>query len=912
MMLYFRNRIIPFLWASSCAALGLAQSPVYFEDAVAPVLRKNCIACHNAKLAEGGLNLESFAAMSKGGDSGPAIDAKQIDSSEILKRVVSTGDDVMPPKGNTVGAESLNSAQVASIRDWISKGALSKGTSAVMSSVGQLKLPETARASYAMAVSPNADFVAYGRGGQLIIQNALSMSAPGLADGALNTPADQTIADAHPDFIHSLAISSDGTRIASGSTGEVKIWRRKDFSAGARMTEMDVTEIPITQLFCVSTDGQWLSSVRKRAPMKDAAKEAAKDAPIAGVLTIMNRLGEIVQTIDVPDARLQCGAWSPDNQRLFAINSQGLLSVWDLSSVPAQPPMQIQVPMVVTGLVSLDRDTLLVLSERAVSVWKLQSGAALEKATDHPLSTAINKAGPVDLMAISHDRMWIAIGSQQDGQPKSDLRLWSVAQAKMVGAISKDRASNLEYARTDQIAARVQAAHERSKASVTELEKALQAEETAVKNAQTNKEKSSEAVTKKEQERVAAVQAMAEHEKAMTETQAAIEAATKKLEMLKAELETKKKALTDLEKQKADAQTAADNAVQSLASTEESQKAAAARLDAKKVVVAQLADEASKAQSRSQELKTAADSVQFNASALAFMNGHCLASLSQTDAKQTKRVDIFSLETFERLDSQPLSYPIRSQASLMALLAECKGRASWELERKLDSPRLIIDRVTALAFSADGTRLAIGSGLPSRNGQLAVVRTADGSPLRWEGQETNPDSDAIDLHSDTILNLGYSPDGRWLASCGADKMTKLLDATTHKVVKVFEGHTHHVLALAWQDTGHRIATASADATVKIWDIEKGEAVRTITGFGTEVTSLSFVGRSSNIVSSTMNNLVRLHDAESGKQNKQFGPVADSLYSVAVMPNGQYTLSAGQEGIVRIWKIDDGKLIGEWK
>ena len=143
-------------------------------------------------------------------------------------------------------------------------------------------------------------------------------------------------------------------------------------------------------------------------------------------------------------------------------------------------------------------------------------------------------------------------------------------------------------------------------------------------------------------------------------------------------------------------------------------------------------------------------------------------------------------------------------------------------------------------------------------------------------------------------------------------MTKLLNAQTFEIAKLFEGHTHHVLGLAWQEDANRLATASSDTTVKIWDIEKGESIKTITGFGTEVTSLAFIGSTADTVSSTMNNLVRIHDSNTGKQNKQFGPTADSLYSVVASPNGKYIVATGQEGIARVWNVENGKLVAEWK
>ena len=49
------------------------DKPVDFDKEVLPILRKNCVACHNASTAEAKLVVESAQAMLKGGDSGPAI-----------------------------------------------------------------------------------------------------------------------------------------------------------------------------------------------------------------------------------------------------------------------------------------------------------------------------------------------------------------------------------------------------------------------------------------------------------------------------------------------------------------------------------------------------------------------------------------------------------------------------------------------------------------------------------------------------------------------------------------------------------------------------------------------------------------------------------------------------------------------
>ena len=46
-------------------------------EKVAPLFKKYCSACHNGEDLDGGLNLESFAALQPGGDSGPALAAAE-------------------------------------------------------------------------------------------------------------------------------------------------------------------------------------------------------------------------------------------------------------------------------------------------------------------------------------------------------------------------------------------------------------------------------------------------------------------------------------------------------------------------------------------------------------------------------------------------------------------------------------------------------------------------------------------------------------------------------------------------------------------------------------------------------------------------------------------------------------------
>jgi hypothetical protein len=84
------------------------------------VLNRACMECHGPARQDGGLRLDSQAAIKAGGDSGDAIDFEAVDKSELLRRVAlpKGHDEVMPKRGDV-----LSSADQKLLREWIAAGA---------------------------------------------------------------------------------------------------------------------------------------------------------------------------------------------------------------------------------------------------------------------------------------------------------------------------------------------------------------------------------------------------------------------------------------------------------------------------------------------------------------------------------------------------------------------------------------------------------------------------------------------------------------------------------------------------------------------------------------------------------------------------------------------------------------------
>jgi mono/diheme cytochrome c family protein len=89
-----------------------------FEKRVRPLLVAKCQACHGADVAEGGLRLDSAAALTKGGDSGPVVMPGMPDESRLISAVRRTGDLKMPPD------DRLSEQQVDDLVAWVSAGAV--------------------------------------------------------------------------------------------------------------------------------------------------------------------------------------------------------------------------------------------------------------------------------------------------------------------------------------------------------------------------------------------------------------------------------------------------------------------------------------------------------------------------------------------------------------------------------------------------------------------------------------------------------------------------------------------------------------------------------------------------------------------------------------------------------------------
>jgi WD40 repeat protein/serine/threonine protein kinase len=162
--------------------------------------------------------------------------------------------------------------------------------------------------------------------------------------------------------------------------------------------------------------------------------------------------------------------------------------------------------------------------------------------------------------------------------------------------------------------------------------------------------------------------------------------------------------------------------------------------------------------------------------------------------------------------------------------------------------------ISGVVFSGDGEHLAIASRIGSV--ELWDARRLDKKRLD-ENQEAR-----LTLRARVAgpgLNVGFSPDGRRLATGGEKNTVKIWDVQNGQLLRTLEGHKGDVYTVAFSVDGRWIASGGEDSAVKVWDSHTGEIVRNFRGHLGLVSSLAFSHDGKHLVSGSRDKTVKVWD-----------------------------------------------------
>lgn len=398
--------LTPVFLSALCAA-----APVEYAQQVQPLFDKHCTDCHSAGDADGDFALDTFEALKKGGENGPAVLAGRADDSLLVKflegRSGKTGKNQFMPPGKR---EHLSADDIALIKQWINEGA--QGSAASKASVDSLaKLPKIASQSavrpiHAIAVDAAGKVAALGRYGSVELVDAATLKSLRKIDGlagkasALSFSHDGTmlfvaagdagvsgvayvvnVADGkisaqlegHRDALYALALSPNGKTLATGGYDQkIKLW---DIATRKAMATIAGHNGSINSL-AFRPDGKVLASA-----------SADRTIKLWNAMT-----GARLDTFSQPLKEQFAVVFTADGKRLLAGGADNRIRVWSVSAEAKEGSNPIQMSKfahegaVLSLTFSADGRTLMSsASDKSIKLWNaadISERLALDKQTD--------------------------------------------------------------------------------------------------------------------------------------------------------------------------------------------------------------------------------------------------------------------------------------------------------------------------------------------------------------------------------------------------------------------------------------------------------------------------------------------------------------------------------------------------
>jgi eukaryotic-like serine/threonine-protein kinase len=153
--------------------------------------------------------------------------------------------------------------------------------------------------------------------------------------------------------------------------------------------------------------------------------------------------------------------------------------------------------------------------------------------------------------------------------------------------------------------------------------------------------------------------------------------------------------------------------------------------------------------------------------------------------------------------------------------------------------------------------------------------------------------------------VAFLPDERIMAVCNQPPSgftVNLYDLATGATTNLGPAHSDAIICIAASRDGRRLATGSSDERVVVWDVERGSIHRVLQGDFIETSTLAFTPDSQTLFASCSDQNIYAWQLGDPVRSRVLAGHRGPVNALAVSPDGRWLASAGQDGTARLWSL----------
>ena len=196
--------------------------------------------------------------------------------------------------------------------------------------------------------------------------------------------------------------------------------------------------------------------------------------------------------------------------------------------------------------------------------------------------------------------------------------------------------------------------------------------------------------------------------------------------------------------------------------------------------------------------------------------------------------------------------------------------------------------IAALAFSPDGTRLAVSPLYMGLSTDIKVFST-----------ETGEEELVLAGHGSWIPALTFTSDGERIISAGADQTIRVWRGSDGQELTRLHGHLSEIYCVAVSPDGDRVVSGCKDGSVFGWDLDQVNHQSRFETLPVPVISLDFLPGHEGILSVNADGTVTLWDPDTLLEKEFLTVLGDDIHRLLISPDGQSVMASTWQGQLKV-------------